>query len=420
MKVTFAQYFGDIKDVGIGWAKNSVNTTVFRKNSLTSFKNHQYIAYYSPDGFVIVGKRLLDKGDWSIVQTQFKGNVDDAHNVISIAVDGNGFLHLSWDHHNSKLRYAKSKESESLYFTEEQQMLAVDESQVSYPEFFNLPTGDLLFMYRDGGSGGGNLVINKYLLSVGEWERVQTKLIDGEGKRNAYWQAFVDDKGWIHLSWVWRESPDVASNHDMAYSVSRDGGNSWLNSNGQQYKLPLKLLNAEYTLKIPENSSLINQTSMTTDQLGNPFIVSYWRSDDERTPQYKLIFKIGKNWEVKTFDFRTQPFILGGYGTKEIPMARPQIVVHGKGRKAKVFLIFRDLERGNRISVLNVKDLNTNKYDIFDLLDEDLGSWEPTIDVELWKKYKRVSVFIQSTSQVDGEGIAEREPSMVKTIDWKP
>ena len=48
-----------------------------------------------------------------------------------------------------------------------------------------------------------------------------------EGKRNAYWQACVGANGAIHLSWVWRESASVESNHDMAYACSKDGGKTW-------------------------------------------------------------------------------------------------------------------------------------------------------------------------------------------------
>src|SRR5205085_3872173 len=104
-----------------------------------------------------------------------------------------------------------------------------NEQSVSYPEFYRLPNGDLIFLYRDGGSGRGNLVINRYSVKEKKWQQVHSNLIDGEKQRNAYWQACVDSKGTIHLSWVWRESPDVATNHDMGYARSTDGGKSWTN-----------------------------------------------------------------------------------------------------------------------------------------------------------------------------------------------
>ena len=36
------------------------------------------------------------------------------NNSISIVHDGEGYLHISWDHHNDPLRYARSIEPESI------------------------------------------------------------------------------------------------------------------------------------------------------------------------------------------------------------------------------------------------------------------------------------------------------------------
>ena len=70
----------------------------------------------------------------------------------------------------------------------------MDEGNVTYPEFYPLTDGDLLFVYRSGSSGRGNLVMNRYSLKDYKWARVQDVLIDGEDKRNAYWQLYVDEK----------------------------------------------------------------------------------------------------------------------------------------------------------------------------------------------------------------------------------
>jgi len=93
---------------------------------------------------------------------------------------------------------------------------------------------------------------------------------DGEGKRNAYWQMCTDTHGTIHLSWIWRESGDVATNHDMGYAKSEDGGLTWLKSTGEKYRLPIMAESAEYAVRIPQGHELINTTSMYSDALGLP------------------------------------------------------------------------------------------------------------------------------------------------------
>ncbi|PRD56511.1 BNR-4 repeat-containing protein [Sphingobacterium gobiense] len=408
-----------IMNVGLGWARNTVNTAVFRKNSLVSSDSVQFIAYYDGDGFVTLGKRQLSSTQWTVQRTEYKGNAADAHNIISMMVDGDGYLHVAWDHHNGRLRYARSTIPNGLELGQEQGMIGKEENRVTYPEFFALPNGDLLFVYRDGGSGAGNLIINRYDVNKG-WQRLHTNLIDGEGKRNAYWQAYVDDKGTIHVSWVWRESPDVASNHDMAYACSKDGGLTWQKTDGTTYGLPIRADNAEYAARIPKQSELINQTAMATDEDGNPFIATYWRATDSKVPQYKIIYYRDGRWAVKSLDFRTSPFSLSGHGTKEIPISRPQLLVKGRGKGVSLLLLFRDSERGNKASVLKLDDIRRNDFEILDIYHTSLGAWEPTFDTELWRNKRRLALYVQQTDQKDGEGLLNASPTEVKVIEWQP
>jgi hypothetical protein len=44
----------------------------------------------------------------------------------------------------------------------------------------------MLFAYRSGRSGCGNLVLNRYSVKEKVWTRLHDVLIDGEGARNAY------------------------------------------------------------------------------------------------------------------------------------------------------------------------------------------------------------------------------------------
>lgn len=405
-----------ISTVGKGWAANSVNTAVFRKNALCSYKNIQYTAYYDAEGFVVLGKRKLNSVQWKTIRTAFKGNVKDAHNVISIAIDGDGYLHMAWDHHNTPLRYTKSKESGSLEMEAEQIMTGSSENKLSYPEFYNFPNGDILFLYRNGESGRGNLVLNRYQAKQKKWSRLQHNLLDGEEKRSAYWQCCVDKKGIIHLSWVWRETFDVASNHDLCYARSEDGGITWEKSTGEQYNLPVTAATAEYICRIPEKSELINQTSMTTTPGGIPVIAAYWREAGDSVPQYHIVLKEKNEWVVMNTRFRRTPFSLSGAGTKRIPVSRPQIISWKHQGKDLLMLIFRDEERGSFVSFAGNELGSKENWKLLDLLKESVGSWEPLFDIELWKRKQRLDIFIQYSEQADAEGQTATPPQPVKII----
>ena len=131
--------------IGQGWSSNSINAVKFRKHALTTFGNMQFVGYYNEFGYLVLGKRKLNSKTWTTYITTFRGNVKDAHNSISLAVDGNGYLHVSWDHHNTKLRYAKSKMPLGLELGAELIMTGKQEDKVTYPEFYNLPNGNVLF-----------------------------------------------------------------------------------------------------------------------------------------------------------------------------------------------------------------------------------------------------------------------------------
>jgi hypothetical protein len=401
--------------IGIGWARTSVNTVVFRKNSLVSDGDAQYAAFYDTDGFVMLAKREKGK-KWKTERTPYKGNVADAHNSISIGTDGSGFLHVTWDHHTSKLRYAKSVSPGSLQLTREIQMTGVNEDEVTYPEFHRLPSGDLLFFYRSGESGEGNLIINRYDHRKKSWTQIQSNLIDGEGERNAYWQAYVDTKGVIHMSWVWRETWDVSTNHDLCYAKSRDQGVTWERSDGSRYKLPITQVNAEYALRIPQNSELINQTSMCADAQGRPFIASYWRANSEALPQYFLVWHNGQQWTSMQVSDRKTGFSLRGAGTKKIPIARPQVLVDPHGRE--VLMIFRDNDRGSKVSLARI-DPATKKWSNIDLTDTGVGDWEPTYDTERWKKEGLLDIFVQRTGQGDSEKQVDLMPQPVVILGYR-
>jgi hypothetical protein len=407
-------------EVDSGWANNSINTAIFRKNSLVTFHNCQYISFYNKNGNVVLGKRRLDEDKWELKQTQFKGNVLDAHNVISIMVDGEGYLHMAWNHHNNALHYVKSKQGGSLEMGDEMSMTGNLENKVSYPEFYRMPNGNLIFFYRDGGSGNGGLVMNQYNCKNKKWKRLHSNLIDGEGMRNAYWQVYVDTKGTIHLSWVWRESADVASNHDLAYACSKDGGVTWQKSTGEKYQLPINDNNAEYAVRIPQRSELINQTSMFADAEGRPYIATYWRKAGSVVPQYHLVYKTNNGWRQELIDFRKTAFSLSGTGTKRIPVSRPQIIAWKAGKNLSAALIFRDEERGSKVSAALNKNIGNEKWIIVDLMQTSVGSWEPTYDTELWKGKNLLHLFVQLVEQVDGEGKAKIPAQMIKVLEWDP
>lgn len=246
-----------------------------------------------------------------------------------------------------------------------------------------------------------------------KWSCVQDILIDGENKRNAYWQLYVDEQGAIHLSWVWRETYMAETNHDLCYARSYDNGETWHKTSGEKYKLPIRMDNAEYACRIPQGSELINQTSMSADAEGNPYIAAYWRDPDSDVPQYRIVWHDGRQWRNRQVSRRTTPFTLKGAGTKMVPIARPRIVVEG----SEIFYLFRDAERGSKISLAYTSDAANSPWQFYDLTDFAVGAWEPSHDTELWKNKRKLHLFVQHTKQGDGEKAVKFKPQPVYVLE---
>ena len=95
-------------------------------------------------------------------------------------------------------------------------------------------------------------------------------------------------------------------------------------------------------------------------------------------------------------------------------------MVTGSGKRTYAYLIFRDEERGSRPSVAGAYINRDAGFTVWDLTGDDLGSWEPTLDIDLWNSKGILSLFLQKVEQVDGEGKADVPPSEVSVLEWKP
>lgn len=403
----------------LGYAKTSVNTVVFRGNSVVTFGQIQYTAYYDKDSNVVIAKRTLGTTDWATRTTQHKGNVSDAHNSISIEVDGDGFLHMAWNTHSNALKYCKGAAANSMEMGSATAMVGTNEANVTYPQFFRRPDGNLLFFYRDGASGNGNLMVNKYDVKAKQWTRLQSNLIAGEGTRNAYWQAYQDVNGVIHVGWVWRETSDVSTNHDQCYAKSEDGGVTWKTSTGTVYTLPIKAANAEYVYRIAQKSDLINQTTIFGDSKSRPYIATYWTPAGTGIPQYHLIYNLGGGWQHMQITQRTTAYSLSGGGTKQIPFSRPQLVVQDSKDSIGAYMVYRDVERGYKVSMAKTSNLGYTPWTVSDLTSTSVNYWEPSYDVDLWNASKLLHVFVQNSMQGDAETPVEIEPQPVQILEWK-
>lgn len=159
-------------------------------------------------------------------------------------------------------------------------MIGSEESRVTYPSFITGPAGQFIFTYREGSSGNGNQIYDVYDPISKQWSRLLDKpLVDGEGKRNAYFNGpSRGPDGYFHLCWVWREDPDCATNHDLSYARSKDLVH-WESSQGKALQLPITLSAGEIVDPVPVHGGIINGNAKTGFDTQHRPVIAYHKFD---------------------------------------------------------------------------------------------------------------------------------------------
>ena len=301
--------------------------------SLLTHGNRQYIAYYNANRHLVVGQRNLTDPKFSLTELPVTERATsggtstvlgwDSHNSVVIGIDPDGYIHLSGNMHVHPITYFRSSNPFDISTLKQiMQMVGSNETRCTYPHFMNTREGTLLFHYRDGASGNGNEIYNIFDTKSMKWQRLlDTPLTDGQGQRNAYQtQPTLLEDNWYHVYWVWRESPDCSTNHDLSYIKSPDLKH-WFNAFGEPVTLPVTLENRSVLVDpIPQKGGIINlAASLCFDKEGKP-VFAYHKYDLKGNIQFYTARLTGKKWVIKqltNWDYRWE-FSGGGSINNEV------------------------------------------------------------------------------------------------------
>ncbi len=437
-----------------------INTAAFIRSAIMTVGNQQFLTYYGRhqtdanhlfNNKLWVARRTLGSSRWEVFHTNFQANnITDGHDCISFGIDGLGHMHISWGMHGDAYHYAKSvvpvTGTNAIVFGPDGTMTG-KENSVTYPQFLTLHNGDLLYFFREGGSGNGDLFLNRYSIAAQQWTNVhltgtsQMSFIKGTGwspNYNAYWQTpCIDASGNIFLIWTWRYNSDspagevgYQTNHDYDYAWSPDGGLTWKRSNGMNYVLPINERGengntnsiAEKILSIPEGSSLMNQSGMCLDRSGEPVLANWWAHGavtNNHRRQYMVAFPGTNGWQVRQLSSRTiDPPTYKVPETALGDMGRPTIVCDKDDR---LIVIYRDNEGANGLTIVHslpkARDPERRIWTQFDLTTDNLGRFDaPNLDLNRWEKDNVLHIFYLP---VNGQGYtAPNTAAPIGVLEW--
>lgn len=287
------------------------------KPDLLTRGNYQYVAYFDANRQMTVAERMLGK-PWRYYK------VDswlgwDSHNYVTMEVDAKGHLHLIGNMHGDALEYFRTRKPYSVRSLERVDIM-VDpslEQRMTYPIFMLNKDKQLLVKYRDGGSGNGSEIYNIYDTETKAWARLhENNFLDGEGLMSGYFEGpTLGPDGRFHLIWVWRNTPNAATNHSLSYARSEDLVN-WEDSSGQPIALPLTHATTEIVDPVKPGEGMINgNIKLGFDGVNRP-VISYHKYDDKGNTQMYLARREAGGWNtVQMSEWQDFRWEFGGGGS---------------------------------------------------------------------------------------------------------
>jgi len=282
---------------------------------LLTTPERQYVAYYDEQSRMTVAARRPGDKQWDrkVLPTKVGW---DSHNYITMAVDSAGHLHVSGNMHCVPLIYFRTSKVGDISSLQAHAMTGKLENKATYPQFIKDAEGRLLFTYRHGSSGNGINLWNRYDPANRKWTRLlDTALLDGEGKTNAYANLPVRHGDYFHMIWVWRDTPDCATNHHLSYARSRDMVH-WESAFGDKLKLPITIASKELWVDpAPPGTGMINGGQrLFFDAKGQPLIV-YHRENAKGHMQIYAARVVDGKWRSHQLTDWKEPVKFSGGGS---------------------------------------------------------------------------------------------------------
>jgi hypothetical protein len=158
-------------------------------------------------------------------------------------------------------------------------------------------------------------------------------LTNGEGKRNAYFDGPIKGPdGYFHLAWVWRETWDASTNHDLSYARSKDMKQWETGAGSKPLTLPIKSSDSDIVDPVPQKGGMINGNTKVGFNDRGRVTISYHKNDAANYTQpwtARLENGTWKKYQIANWPWHWN---FGGDGSLVFPLGIGPIMKEEDGR----------------------------------------------------------------------------------------
>ncbi|RLJ06283.1 MAG: hypothetical protein DRP18_01215 [Candidatus Aenigmatarchaeota archaeon] len=314
------------------------NVGIFR-TPLWKFGENLYGTYLSGNGSLMVFKYSLTDSTVSIQDTGYDiADTEDPHCSPSIAVDEDGYIHVSLNNHVSGSPvFLRSTNPEDITSWETEDIPHTG-TYVCYIRFIKDENGEIYAYYRDdSGSAPYPRKISKYNRTNQSWELVVSDLVN-TSSNECYIDIVATPDGKFHLVGMWRTGAvgdSDFSHRNTFYAYSDDHGQTWKHvADGSTFTLPIsedQLTSSDIFETASQGTSIEIMNNQKCDANDSYIIVPYLKTDANDRLNYFVSVWNGSLWQVnQVSNYTDTPTKL--YTNVERDIGRPSVFIASDGR----------------------------------------------------------------------------------------
>jgi len=212
----------------------------------------------------------------------------DAHKNPHLLIDEGGYLYVFYRSHCSPTHLTRSAKP---YDISEWENLGAIVERSSYPQPWQVKPGEMIVLYRGGGTHDATESIIRSTDRGQTWSRPEVVVATPRG--NGCYGVSIAETGdfprRVHFAWSVTRGKWWQRYH-VYYAYSDDGGATWRKTDGRAYELPITEETSEMIFEsdVPDRGVWLKDIQL--DSQGNPYVLFI----DSHTPTYDGVWRMAK------------------------------------------------------------------------------------------------------------------------------